>query len=159
MTDAAEFVTSARAREILVYDDHEPAPAPAWEADHVRQGFAWRPHSVAFRIPDLDGRCLVRVGGADLAALTDDTIWAFEVPFVAPSGAVVVQAGDGDAWGFFPESANALVFKALPPPGTGCAFAFELAFVSRASPEFRILRSGGDVPCGTTLRVDAARPA
>lgn len=130
-------------------------PGSMWSDEHVAQGFAWRPGTVSFGVPDHDGECLLRARVIDGPFRLDDgALWAVAVPFRS-TGAVEVGGILSTHTLEVPAGAYRLAFQALPGSG-GHAFILDVVLSPDADAGFEILRvGGGGVTVDRVLRRDA----
>ncbi|KPF69553.1 hypothetical protein IP69_10665 [Bosea sp. AAP35] len=154
-----EFPLAVLYTQIQAFRAKLPRAGSLWTDDHVAQGFAWRPETVAFGVPDHDGQCVLQAAVADAPySLADAVLWAVAVPFEVTTGKVsvgtVLNTRDLDV----PVGRYSLVFEAWPGrerAGETYAFMLRLLFCPDAAPDFAILRKGEEITTDVVLRRDA----
>ena len=149
----ADFPITIEYTQVLVQTENHAPAGLLWTDDHVAQGFAWSDGLVSFGVPDHDGQSRMEVELAPAASLDAQALWAVQVPFhvtgpvqigtLFETHRVAIPAGNYD-----------LVYEALPGKGD-YAYTLRLTFSPSATPEFRILKTGGDITADTILRRDA----
>lgn len=134
-------------------------PFNDWSAQHVAQGFSWRPGSVSFRTMVEAGEHLVEVDVADHAgALHPDVVRAIEVPFEVPAdGAIEIGSVTETIPVFLPAGLFLLRCEFLQP---GCDFTqrVQLTFVRKDTPRFAVLRADPELSPADELLI-SAQPA
>lgn len=99
--------------QLAIFDASLTLPFNDWTAEHVRQGFAWRPGSVSFRTLDEGGEIEIEVSRTQtLDETTSSAARIIDVPFAVPESGNIEVA-----------SITAGVTLALPPGG--CSLRFE----------------------------------
>lgn len=168
----AEFVVTIIYGQILVEAPGLPPAALRWDDAHVDQGFAWSPGRVAFGVDDSDGDSLLRVSVAPDYMLSDEVLWAVQVPFDVPAGSLSIgdvllpasvdipagryglvfsaQSGGGrERPGGAAEDEDGLPDSSAPEP---LAYVLDLIFVPATEPDFAILRQGELASASVTRR-------
>lgn len=149
----ADFPVTIAYAQILVHTADHPAPGLLWTDDHTAQGFAWSQDQVAFAVPDHDGECRIEIDLADAVVLDDRVLWAVQVPF-SVTGPVEIGALFDPHSVAVPVGNYNLVHQGLP--GTEqFAYLLRLTFSRCDQPEFRILKTGGDITADVVLCTDA----
>lgn len=149
----ADFPVMIDYAQVLVQTADQAAAGLLWTDDHVAQGFAWSRGHVSFGVPDHDGECRIEVDLADGDVLDPHALWAVQTPF-SVTGPVEIGALFDMHSVALPNGSYNLTYQAFP--GTGnYAYVLRLTFSHSASPEFRILKNGGDITADTVLRRDA----
>jgi hypothetical protein len=154
-----EFPLTVLYTQIQAFRTGLPRAGSLWSDDHVAQGFAWRPETVAFGMPDHDGECLLQ---ADLLPapyqLAPEVLWAVAVPFTATSGSISVGSVLTTRVFTLPPGSYRLVFDVLPGrtiQGKAFAYVPRLLFAPDPAPDFAILRKGDEITTDSVLRRDA----
>ncbi len=125
--------------QLCVFDPSLDAPYNGWAAEHVAQGFSWRPGSVSFAVDDDCALAVVEVAVADGPPSLDAAESAIRTPFVA-AAAGTVEIGSVLS-GFeveLPPGPYALYF--LTP--RGAAQPFRLIFVPADEVSPAVLKEG-----------------
>ncbi|HRP79313.1 MAG TPA: competence protein ComJ [Aquamicrobium sp.] len=149
----ADFPVTIDHAQVLVHTQAIATPGLLWSEDHVAQGFAWSQGQVAFGVPDHDGECRIRVELAHGAAADPQALWAVQVPF-SVAGPVRVGTPFDMRGVAIPDGSYDLIYQAFP--GTeGYAYVLRLTFSRSDTPQFRILKTGGDITAPAVLRRDA----
>lgn len=148
----ADFPVSIDHAQILVYTENH-ARGLLWTDEHVAQGFAWSEGHVAFGVPDHDGNCRIEVDLAHDEAPNPQALWAVQVPFSVIGPVEIGTLYDARSV-TVPNGNYDLIYQALP--GTDdYAYVLRLTFSHSDTPEFRILKNGGDITPDAVLRRDA----
>ena len=149
----ADFPVTIEYAQVLVYTESHAAPGLLWTDDHVAQGFAWSGGIVAFGVPDHDGESRIEVDLAEDDVLDSRALWAVQTPFVVTEPVQVGTVFDMHIVEV-PIGRYNLTYQALPGAGA-CAYVLRLTFSPSETPDFRILKKGGDIVTDTVLRRDA----
>jgi hypothetical protein len=152
-----EFFLGVLYAQITVLAPGAPVGGLLWTDDHVEQGFAWSDGYVSFGLPDHDGQVLVRVLRPASYEPAPNTIWAVQTPFRTGTSPLMIGTIAIERPVAVPPGSYNLVFEARRPEEDAgdLAYVVQLHFIPSASPEFRIIRTGGDVTTDTVLRTDA----
>ena len=153
-----EFPLTVLYTQIQAYRAGMPRAGSLWTDDHVAQGFAWRPETVAFGVPDHDGPCLLQAGAVAHHQLDPEVLWAVAVPFEVTTGRVSVGTVLSTVDIELPAGRHRLIFEARPGVARGdanYAFLLRLSFMPDAAADFAILRRGDELTTDTVLRKDA----
>ncbi|MDR6873282.1 hypothetical protein J2Y55_004306 [Bosea sp. BE125] len=154
-----EFPLTVLYTQIIAFRTNLPRPGLLWSDDHVAQGFAWRPETVAFGVPDHDGACLLHVEALALPyQLPPEALWALSVPFEVSTGRVSVGTVLNTHDFELPIGSYSLIFDVLPGrtiERATYAYLPRLLFVPDARPDFTILRKGDEITTDVILRKDA----
>ncbi len=149
----ADFPVTVDSTQILVYTESRAAPGLLWTDDHVAQGFAWSDGIVSFGVPDHDGASRLEVDLARSGALDPQALWAVQVPFHVTEPLRIGTAFETHRVAL-PIGRYNLTYQAFP--GTDdVAYVLRLSFSHSDSPEFRIVKRGGDIVTDSVLRRDA----
>ncbi len=154
-----EFALTVLYTQVIAFQTDLSRPGLLWSDDHVAQGFAWRPETVAFGVPDHDGACLLCVETIVRPyRVPDEAVWALSVPFPATTGRVHVGTVLNTRDFELPVGNYSLVFDVLPGrtiEQASYAYLPRLLFVPDDKPDFAILRKGEEITTDTVLRRDA----
>jgi Competence protein J (ComJ) len=156
-----QFKISVMYGQIVVYRTHLERPGLLWENDHVAQGFAWDHEIVSFGVPDHDGMSLLEVNvGEARQSLSEQTLWAAEVPFDVTTGEVEVGTVMMMNSIKMPIGKHSLIFEGCSGgrfDSNDYAFFLRLSFSINDNADFKILRKGYELTADKVLRKDARR--
>lgn len=139
--------------QILVHVASHPSPGLLWTDDHVAQGFAWSEGIVSFGVPDHDNECLINVMRVDTSELATNAIWALQVPFRVSEPLQIGTIFDTRSVNIQPGQYN-IIFEALPGKDD-IDFIINLKFLENDTPDFAILKRGGEISTDIILRQHA----
>lgn len=154
-----EFTVSISYSQIVVFDPTLEPPFNMWTAEHVAQGFSWRPGSAAFATLDESGKHPVTVcldqGAPDAPSSAARII---EVPFAVPASNTVEIGGLVDsAVVDLPSGLYRLRYECYAAGGVSGP-TVRLSFSRDTSPHFCVVRADGALSPGCDLIV-IAEPA
>ena len=149
----ADFPATILYTQVLVQTENHVVAGLLWTDEHVAQGFAWSDGLVSFGVPDHDGECRIQVEVSHGAVPDPQALWAVQVPFHV-TGPLQVGAIFDLRSVVVPNGSYNLTWQAFSG-GSDYAYTLRLIFSQSAAPEFRILKTGGDITADTVLRRDA----
>lgn len=153
MTILADFPITIDYAQVLVFTASHPRPGLLWTDQHVAQGFAWSEGIVSFGVPDHDGECRLQLEVAETITVAPDAISAVQVPFTIAEDiklGSVFELREAE----LPLGTYELAFQILPGDEE-FAYVLRLTFAATDTPDFAILKPGGDVTATEILRRDA----
>lgn len=149
----ADFPVAVEYAQVLVRAESRASAGLLWTDAHVAQGFAWSDGMIAFGVPDHDGESRMEVALAPAVVPDPRALWAVQVPFHVTGPLQIGTLFETRAIAV-PHGRYALVYEAFPGKGD-YAYTLRLTFAQSATPEFRILKTGGDITAKAVLRRDA----
>jgi hypothetical protein len=142
--------------QFAVFDAALDKPFSNWSQDHVSQGFAWRPGSVAFRtLSNGPMKVVVAMRGLDG---DPEPIRVIRVPFAVPTAGLVEVASISDSQQLeIPAGSYSLTFEhgATEQGAMWCRLSFEFTLEETAA---AIIRADSELTPPTPL-VMTAEPA
>lgn len=149
----ADFPATVLYAQVLVQTENHRVAGLLWTDEHVAQGFAWSDGLVSFGVPDHDGESRIQVEVSRGAVPDPQALWAVQVPFHVTSPLQVGAIFDPHSV-IVPNGSYNLIWQAFSGGGD-YAYTLRLTFSQSLAPEFRILKTGGDVTSDVVLRRDA----
>ena len=145
--------------QVAVFMSELERPFNIWTEHHVRQGFSWRPESVAFRTIEEAGPHSVELIVCSDAEVSNDAARVIQTPFeVSRGGRIeVASISDGARFDMSPGK-YALRFECFPCSGSATP-KIKLIFSKQEGASFQIIRADSEISETDNLLVLPASPA
>ena len=144
--------------QIAVFMSGLEKPFNMWTDHHVRQGFSWRPESVAFRTIEEAGQHMVELICSDVE-VSNDAVRVIQTPFEVSQDGWIEVASISESKSFkIPSGKYALRFECFPRVGSKIP-RIRLLFSTQDNALFRVIRADPEISKTDDLLVSPASPA